>query len=80
MHMIAYNMMCLCRHWYQYLDFLHYAWYAQMINQFENTEIFIFLNLEVTSIHSCSDLSGCPTAPFHIVPIPCHLELDRGHA
>ncbi|EIE18756.1 ABC family transporter: multidrug, partial [Coccomyxa subellipsoidea C-169] len=34
-------------HWFQYIDFLHYAWVAQMVNQFENTQIFIFLNLEV---------------------------------
>jgi hypothetical protein len=32
---------------FQYIDFLHYAWVAQMINQFEHTQIYIFLNLEV---------------------------------
>lgn len=35
----------MCR--YQYIDFLHYPWVAQMVNQFEDTQIYIFLNLEV---------------------------------
>lgn len=35
----------VCR--YQYIDFLHYPWVAQMVNQFEHTQIYIFLNLEV---------------------------------
>ncbi|KAK9904972.1 hypothetical protein WJX75_006687 [Coccomyxa subellipsoidea] len=42
-------------HWFQYIDFLHYAWVAQMINQFEHTQIYIFLNLEILTFY---DLRG----------------------
>jgi hypothetical protein len=38
---------CFCANRFQYIDFLHYPWVAQMINQFENTEIYIFLDIEV---------------------------------
>ena len=38
-----------CEHRFQYIDFLHYAWTAQMINQFQNTNIYIFLGIEVGS-------------------------------
>ena len=38
-----------CQHRFQYIDFLHYAWTAQMINQFQNTNIYIFLGIEVGS-------------------------------
>jgi hypothetical protein len=34
-----------CR--FQYIDFLHYSWTAQMINQFEHTTIYVFLGIEV---------------------------------
>lgn len=40
------------RHWFQYIDFLHYAWVAQMVNQFEHTQIFVFLDLEVSCLPS----------------------------
>ncbi|CAL8464409.1 g3944 [Coccomyxa elongata] len=38
-------------HWYQYIDFLHYPWVAQMVNQFEHTQIYIFLNLEILEFY-----------------------------
>ncbi|CAL5220625.1 g2668 [Coccomyxa viridis] len=42
-------------HWFQYIDFLHYSWTAQMINQFENTHIIIFLGIEILQFY---DLRG----------------------
>ena len=57
----------------QYIDFLHYAWVAQMVNQFENTEIYIFYDLEVRScMHSPRHLS-CPDALMPSPSCPHHL-------
>lgn len=42
----------MCR--FQYIDFLHYSWTAQMINQFENTHIYVFLGIEVRAPKSCT--------------------------
>ena len=51
-----------CR--FQYIDFLHYSWTAQMINQFEHTTIYVFLGIEV----------GCLLHPLSIQPgVSCGL-------
>jgi hypothetical protein len=44
--------------WFSYLDFLKYAWGAQMINQFEDSKAIVF-DFQTVSTRCCSRLMIC---------------------
>ena len=48
------NLLC-CRKWFQYLDFIRYAWHAQMTNEFDGRPDVLLNGVPVLEFYDIKD-------------------------